>query len=64
MGKIKTRKSAAKRFKITATGKVMFGHQLRRHLRRKKSASNMRRKAIPGQMTGKFAKKIKQMMAV
>ena len=63
MPKIKTRKSAAKRFKITATGKVMFRHQMRRHLRRKKSGSNMRHKAIPGEMTGKFAKKIKQMIA-
>lgn len=62
MGKIKTRKSAAKRFKITATGKVMFGHQMRRHLRRKKSGSNLRRKSVPGQMKGKFAKKIKMMI--
>lgn len=64
MSKIKTRKSAAKRFKITPSGKVMYRHQMRRHLRRKKSDSNMRRKAIPGEMTGKFAKKIKQMMTV
>jgi len=62
MNKLKTRKSAAKRFKITATGKVLSGHQMRRHLRRKKSASNLRRKAIPNVITGKFAKKIKQMM--
>lgn len=62
MNKLKIRKSAAKRFKITATGKVLFRHQMRRHLRRKKSGSNLRRKAIPGQMTGKFAKKIKQMV--
>ena len=64
MTKLKTRKSAAKRFKITASGKVMFRHQMRRHLRRKKSGSNLRRKAVPGQMKGKFAKKIKQMIAV
>ena len=64
MNKIKTRKSASKRFKVTATGKVLFAHQMRRHLRRKKSASNMRRKAIPGQLTGKFARKVKQMLAL
>lgn len=64
MNKLKTRKSAAKRFKITGSGKVMFGHQMNRHLRRKKSASNLRSKAIPGQMTGRFAKKIKQMIVV
>jgi len=62
MSKLKTRKSAAKRFKITATGKVMYGHQMKRHLRRKKSAGNMRAKAIPGELKGKFAKKIKQMI--
>jgi hypothetical protein len=33
------------------------------HLRRKKSSSNLRRKAIPGVVTGKFAKKIKMMIA-
>ncbi|OGH12776.1 MAG: 50S ribosomal protein L35 [Candidatus Levybacteria bacterium RIFCSPHIGHO2_01_FULL_40_10] len=64
MNKLKTRKAAAKRFKITGSGKVMFGHQMNRHLRRKKSASNLRAKAVPGQMTGKFARKIKQMLVV
>lgn len=63
MNKIKTRKSTAKRFKITASGKVMFRRQMRRHLRRKKSGSNLRYKAIEGEMSGKFAKKIKQMIA-
>jgi len=62
--KLKTRKAAAKRFKITGTGKVLYGHQLGRHLRRKKSGSNLRRKRIPGELTGKFAKKIKQMIAI
>jgi large subunit ribosomal protein L35 len=62
MGKLKTRKAAAKRFKVTATGKVLYGHQMARHKRRKNKGSNMRRKEIPGQLTGKFAKKIKQMI--
>lgn len=64
MQKIKTRKSAAKRFKITATGKVMYRHQMGRHLRRKKSASNLRNKRVDAQLTGTFAKKVKQMLAV
>jgi large subunit ribosomal protein L35 len=62
MPKIKTRKAAAKRFKITGSGKVTFRHQMGRHLRRKKSASNLRRKALSSEMTGRFAKKIKQMV--
>jgi large subunit ribosomal protein L35 len=62
MGKLKTRKAAAKRFKITATGKVLHGHQMRRHLRRRKSDANMRAKSIPGEATGKFAKRVKRMV--
>ncbi len=62
--KVKVRNSAGKRFKITGTGKVLFAHQMKRHLRRKKSGSNLRAKHIPGEMTGKFAKKIKQMLAL
>jgi len=62
MGKIKTRKAAAKRFRVSATGKVLHGHQMRRHLRRKKSDSNMRAKSIFGQAKGEFAKKIRTMI--
>ncbi len=62
MPKLKTRKSAAKRFKITSTGKVLYAHQMARHKRRKNKGSNLRRKEIPGQLTGKFAIKIKQMI--
>jgi len=39
----KTRKSAAKRFKITATGKVMRSHSGRRHLLAHKSPDQKRR---------------------
>ena len=40
---IKTKKSVAKRFKITATGKVMRSHAGRRHLARTKNAKRLRR---------------------
>jgi len=40
---IKTKKSAAKRFKITAGGKVMFSHAGRRHLAQTKNAKRLRR---------------------
>lgn len=39
----KTRKSVAKRFKITATGKVMQSHAGRRHLLAHKSPDRRRR---------------------
>jgi large subunit ribosomal protein L35 len=37
MPKMKTNKQAARRFKITGTGKVMRAHGGKSHLRRKKS---------------------------
>ncbi len=63
MRKLRIKKSVSKRFRVTKTGKVLYAHQMRRHLRRKKSASNLRSKAIPGQIKGTFAKKIRQLLA-
>ena len=40
---IKTRKAVAKRFKITATGKVMRNHAGKRHLLSSKSPKRRRR---------------------
>lgn len=62
MFKKKIKKSVARRFKVTKTGKVMFSHQYKSHLKLSKSKSRIRRQKEPGQLTGKFAKKIKQML--
>lgn len=62
--KQKTRKGVSKRFKITATGKVMRRHQMARHLRRKKSKAAIRRYRTPVEVTGKVAKKIKHMLGI
>ena len=43
MLKLKTHKSAAKRFKATATGKLMRNKAFRRHLLAHKSRKNKRR---------------------
>jgi large subunit ribosomal protein L35 len=64
MGKLKIKKSVSKRFKVTKTGKVLHGKQMRGHLRSNKSKSNLRRKKIEGQAVGTFAKKIKQLLGV
>ena len=40
---IKTKKAAAKRFKITATGKVLRSRAGRRHLAQTKNAKRLRR---------------------
>lgn len=63
MGKTKVRQSAVKRFKVTKTGKVLFGHQYGSHLKIHKSKSRLRRQKEPGVLTGEFAKKVKRMLA-
>lgn len=62
--KPKTRKGVAKRFKITATGKVLRRSQNMRHLRRKKSKKAIRAYRLPTEVKGKWAKKIKQMLGL
>lgn len=62
--KQKTRKGAAKRFKITANGKVLRRSQNMRHLRRNKSKKAIRAYRVPVEVKGKFAKKIKQMLGL
>ena len=42
MPKIRTHKGTKKRFRITATGKVMRRHAMRSHLNEKKSAKRTR----------------------
>ena len=60
MPKLKTHKSTAKRFKITATGKVMHTKVGKSHLRRRKSKRNKRafdrREQV---MSSKQSKKVK-----
>ena len=42
MPKLKTHKGAAKRFRLTATGKIKRGHSHARHILTKKSTKNKR----------------------
>ncbi len=62
--KKKTKSAVTKRFKVTKTGKVMHGKQFGGHLKIGKSKRRLRRLKEPAELTGKFAKKIKQMMAL
>lgn len=62
MPKIRTCKTAAKRFKITGTGKLMHGHTKMNHLMMKKSSSGQRRLTIEGQVTGGERKKIRALV--
>jgi large subunit ribosomal protein L35 len=64
MRRFRTRKIVAKRFKITATGKVLRRAQNMRHLRTNKSKKAIRSYRIPKEVKGKFAIKIKKMLGV
>ncbi len=60
--KKKIKKSVARRFKVTKTGKVIFSHQYKSHLKLHKSKRRQRRQKEPGMLKGKFARKVKQML--
>ncbi|MCH7951484.1 50S ribosomal protein L35 [Patescibacteria group bacterium] len=62
--KLKIRKSVAKRFRVTKTGKVLRRTATMRHLRRKKSRKQIRRYKVPKKVTGKMATKIKRMLGL
>jgi ribosomal protein L35 len=60
--KKRIKNSVSKRFKVTKTGKVMFSHQYKGHLKINKSGSRLRRQKEPGMLKGEFGHKIKQML--
>ncbi len=62
--KQKTRKGAMKRFKITATGKVLRRSQNKRHLLRKKSKRTLRAGKVLVEVKGKWARKVKRMLGL
>lgn len=62
--KQKTRKSAAKRFKVTKNKKLLHRSQQLRHLRAGKSKRRIRSLKRMKQLTGTFEKKMKKMLAI
>lgn len=60
--KQKTHKSAAKRFKITGSGKVSHRSHKIRHLLSKKSRKRVRSLKLEKNVEGRAAKKIKQLL--
>lgn len=63
MPKVKTNKTAAKRFKITGTGKLMFEHSRLNHLMMsKKNGGRTRRMNQDGQVQGGEINKIKRLL--
>jgi large subunit ribosomal protein L35 len=64
MPKIKTSKTTAKRFKITASGKVMRRKATRGHLKTKKSAARKRAYTIEHPASERDVKNIKKALGV
>ena len=62
MGKMKTRKAVAKRYKVSASGKILFKKQGLRHILTKKTTKRKRNLRKMGQMKGKFNENAMRMM--
>lgn len=62
MPKMKTNKSAAKRFRVTARGKVRHARAFRRHCLGHKSQDRKRRLRANGDITGQDAHRIGRML--
>ena len=62
MGKIKTHKASAKRFSVTANGKVKMFHSSHRHNTGWKSAKRARHLRSSAMVNGKMAENIKAMV--
>lgn len=63
MPKMKTHKGAAKRFKVTGTGKVMRRKANLNHILEKKSPARKRRLAGEAEVTGGDADRINRLLA-
>jgi len=62
MPKMRSQKSAAKRFKFTATGKIMARSAYKSHLLTRKSAARKRRLGRPHEITGGEARRVRRML--
>jgi large subunit ribosomal protein L35 len=62
MPKVKTNKTAAKRFKISGTGKLMHGHTRLNHLKISKRRSRVRRLQMEGEAVNGERAKIRRML--
>jgi large subunit ribosomal protein L35 len=62
MPKMKTKKSASKRYHITGTGKVRYKKQGLRHILTKKNAKRKRRLRLSATLSSVEGKRVKQLM--
>ena len=62
--KIKTSKSALKRFKVTGTGKITRGHSHHRHILTKKPRKRVRKLAETELVSKSDKKRVKMMLTI
>jgi large subunit ribosomal protein L35 len=62
--KRKTSKSAAKRFKVTGTGKIMRRHSHARHILTKKSRKRVRKLVDSAVVSKADSKRVKRMLNI
>jgi large subunit ribosomal protein L35 len=62
MPKMKTKKAAAKRFKVTGTGKIMRDNTSKGHLMMKKSNSQKRRLTLESTVSSGEKQKVHRLM--
>jgi len=62
MSKMKTNRGAAKRFKVTASGKVRFNRSKRRHILSKKSTKWKRHARGGANLAGPDAKLVRRLI--
>jgi large subunit ribosomal protein L35 len=64
MPKMKTHRGAAKRFKVTGSGKILRGNGNLNHILEKKSASRKRRLSVESEVTGGKAKHVRRQLGI
>jgi large subunit ribosomal protein L35 len=64
MPKMKTHRGAAKRFKVTGSGKIMRRKAFRAHLLEKKSSKRTRRLGHEAQLKGGDYKEVKKLLGL
>ena len=64
MPKMKTDRGAAKRFRVTGTGKIRRRQAFRSHLLEKKSSARTRRLAGEAELSSADAKQVKRLLGL
>jgi len=64
MPKMKTHRGAAKRFKVTGTGKILRRKAFRNHILEKKSSTRTRRLGRPAEVTGGDRDRVRRLLGL